>query len=204
MKKIKALIVSYFIIVAFFSFSYAEQMLSLKIGTTWPQCLLSTAIPSGDAEINVGMIIDKKIGFGFGADFLWNTKEKEIQDTGVGKWTVVSAQKSFMFPLMGYFFLDPVPDLIIHPLAKFSIGYNSMIFVTKSDSSNVTQINYPYFFGLIIKASLDALYDIGERSSIFLGLEYQWADMRNASKGEYFDKRDMSGVGLRGGFRVIF
>jgi hypothetical protein len=179
-------------------------MLSLKIGTSWPQALLSTGIPSGDAELNLGALIDKKIGFGFAMDFLWNTKEKTVQDPVQGKWTIASAQSSFMFPLMGYFLVDPLPHLIVHPLAKFSIGYNSMIFVTKSDSANSTQINYPYFYGLIIKGSADALYDIGERSSVFLGLEYQWADMRNAAKGDFFDKRDMSGIGLRAGFRITW
>jgi hypothetical protein len=193
-----------FAIAGAFVSANAESMLSLKIGTMWPQQLLSTGIPSGDAELNIGAIIDKKIGFGFAADFLWNTKEKTVQDPVAGKWTVASAQKSFMFPLMGYFLIDPVPDLIVHPVAKFSIGYNSMIFVTKSVSGAETQINYPYFYGLILKGAIDALYDLGEHSSVFLGVEYQWADMRNAAKNEYFDKRDMSGIGVRGGFRFVF
>jgi hypothetical protein len=187
---------------------HAESMLSLKIGTTWPQALLSTGICSGDAELNYGALIDRKIGFGFATDFLWNTKEKDVKDLSTNKYRTVSADKSFMFPIMGYFLLDPVPDLIVHPVGKFEIGYNSMIFVTKSvetANSSITQVNYPYFYGLIIKGSIDALYDLGERSSLFLGVEYQWANMRNWSKGagEFFDKRDMSGIGLRGGFRVV-
>jgi hypothetical protein len=182
--------------------SRAETMLSLSIGTTWPQALLPTGICSGDAELNVGALIDRKVGFGFATDFLWNTKQKDVRDSVPGKWITVSAQKSFMIPLMGYVLIDPVPKLIVHPLAKFEIGYNSMIFVTKGDSSDPAKINYPYFYGLIIKGSIDALYDLGERSSLFIGVEYQWADTRNASKGELFDKRDMSAIGLRAGFRV--
>jgi hypothetical protein len=184
--------------------SRAESMLSLSIGTTWPQALLYTGICSGDAELNVGAIVDKRIGFGFATDFLWNTIEKDVQiaDTTPGKYKTVSAQRTFMFPVMGYFLIDPVPSLIVHPVAKFEIGYNSMIFANK-DTTNASPVNYPYFFGLIIKGSVDALYNIGEHSSLFLGVQYQWADMRNAAKGELFDKRDMSGVGIRAGFRVL-
>lgn len=187
-----------------FSTPRAEGMLSLSIGTTWPQALLSTGICSGDAELNAGALVDKRVGFGFATDFLWNTVEKDVRvsDTTPGKYKTVSAQKTFMFPVMGYFLIDPLPSLIVHPVAKFEIGYNSMIFANK-DTSNSSSVNYPYFFGLIIKGSIDALYNIGEHSSLFAGLVYQWADTRNAAKSDIFDKRDMSGIGLRAGFRVI-
>jgi len=36
----------------------AERMLSMKIGMTWPRELLSTGVPSGDAEANYGIIVD--------------------------------------------------------------------------------------------------------------------------------------------------
>ncbi len=183
--------------------SKAETMLTLKIGPTWPQALLSTGVPSGDAEIEYGMMIDKKVAFGIAGDFLWNAQSKEVRDSTHFK--TISEQNTFMFPIMGFFLLDPVPSLIVHPVARFQIGYNSMIYSYKeADSSKAPTPLSPYFYGLIIKASADALYNLGEHASLFLGLEYQWADTKTTSNtnGE-FDKRDMSGIGIRAGFRVV-
>jgi hypothetical protein len=183
--------------------SKAEPMLTLTIGPTWPQALLSTGVPSGDAGIEYGAMIDKKVAFGVAGDFLWNVQSKEERDST--HFRTISEQKTFMFPIMGFFLLDPVPNLIVHPVACFQIGYNSMIYSYKqADSSNAPTPLSPYFYGLIIKASADALYNLGEHSSIFLGLEYQWADTKTTSNtnGE-FDKRDMSGIGIRAGFRVV-
>jgi hypothetical protein len=182
----------------------AEPMLTLTIGPTWPQALLSTGIPSGDAELEYGMMIDKKVAFGIAGDFLWNVQSKEAKDST--HFRTISEQKTFMFPIMGFFLLDPVPNLIVHPVGRFQIGYNSMIYSYKQtdNASGTTTPLSPYFYGLIIKAGADALYNLGEHSSLFLGLEYQWADTRTGSNtNEEFDKRDMSGIGIRAGFRVV-
>jgi hypothetical protein len=166
--------------------------------------LLSTGIPSGDVEINYGAFIDRKVGFGLATDFLWNIDTKEAT-TGT-HFTIVNEKKTFMFPIMGFFLIDPLPGLMVHPVARFEIGYNSLIYSYKyKDSADaVLKPLSPYFYGLIIKASLDGLYNLGERSALFLGLEYQWAGTTTTNNTEgLFDKRDMSGIGLRAGFRVL-
>jgi hypothetical protein len=186
---------------------YAENMFSIKIGTTWPQALLSTGICSGDAALEYGIIIDKKIAFGLTGDFLWNTKRQDVQDNSSGQWRTSHADNCFMFPIMAFFMLDPVPDLIVHPSAQFQIGYNSMISATTQwdTTQNKDITNSVYYYGLIIKGIVDAGYNIGENSTLFLGLEYQWAEMKTSgNKNGLFNKRDMSGVGLRAGFRVSF
>jgi hypothetical protein len=185
------------------SFAGAEKLFSMKIGTTWPQALLSTGIPAGDAELNYGMLIDRKIGFGIAADFLWNIDKKEAT-TGT-HFTIVNEKKTFMFPIMGFFLIDPLPDLMVHPVARFEIGYNSLIYSYKykETADSVLKPLSPYFYGLIMKASLDGLYNLGERSALFLGLEYQWAGTTTTNTQGVFDKRDMSGIGLRAGFRVL-
>jgi hypothetical protein len=187
----------------------AERMLSMKIGMTWPRTLLSTGVPSGDAEANYGIIVDKKVAIGISGNFLWNvqSKEERVQDASTTRFKIVSEQKTFMFPVMGFFQIDPVPDLIVHPIARFQIGYNSMIYqynqadeAAGATSSTVS----PYFYGLIMKAAVDGLYDLGEQSSLFLGIEYRWADTKTASNSkDLFDKRNMGGIGLSAGFRVI-
>jgi len=185
--------------------SWPESLLTLKIGPSWPQALLSTGIPSGDAEIDYGVMIDKKVGFGLSADFLWNVQSTTTRTDSGAHYKILSEQKTFMFPIMGFFVLDPVPKLIVHPVGRFQIGYNSMIYSYKVATDIVAaQPLSPYFYGLIIKAGVDALYNLGENSSLFLGLEYRWAGTETTSNtnGE-FDKRDMSGVGIRAGVRVL-
>jgi hypothetical protein len=175
----------------------AERMLSMKIGMTWPRALLSTGVPSGDAEVNYGIIVDKKVAFGITGNFLWNVQSKEQTVGTTGHLKIVSAQQSYMFPVMGFFQIDPIPDLIVHPVATFKIGYNSLIYsYTEADSvGNNAKPLHPYFYGL---------NDIGERSSLFLGLEYRWADTKTVSNTNgLFDKRNMGGIGLSAGFRVI-
>ena len=191
-----------------FSSASAERMLEIKIGPTWPRELLSTGIPTGDAEILYGFIIDKKVAFGIAGNFLWNARSKDVQvrDTASGAVhnKIVNGQSSFMFPIMGFFQIDPVPNLIVHPVAHFQIGYNSMIYnYSEADSAGAQKRPLsPYFYGLIIKTGADALYNLGERSSLLVGMEYRWADTKTASTKGLFDKRNMGGIGFSAGFRV--
>lgn len=193
-------------IIAMMTTANAEKMVSAKFGISWPQALLSTAVPSEDVEINYGLIIDRKIAFGVSGDLLWNVQakvEKVKSNSGISHYKTLSEQKTFMFPIMAFFQLDPMPDLVVHPVAHFQIGYNSMIYsYTETDTSSVTPLS-PYFYGLIMKLGVDGLYSIGKSSSLFLGMEYRWADMQTASNtGGLFDKRNMSGIGISAGFRV--
>ncbi len=120
--------------------------------------------------------------------------------------------KAFMFPVLGFVMIDPVPNLIVHPSAQFQIGYNSMYSVTTgydttgtgNDPTKRKEVSHSdYYYGLIMKAIVDANYNLGESSTIFLGVEYQWAGTKTQSNtAGLFAKRDMSGIGLRAGFRV--
>jgi hypothetical protein len=184
----------------------AEKLFSMGIGMKWPQVLLSSGIPTGDADINYGAMIDRKVGFGFATDFLWNVQSNDQRDSS-SHYKIITERKTFMFPIMGFFLLDPVPNLIIHPVGRFEIGYNSMIYSYKSRDTTAgaaAKPLSPYFYGLIVKASLDGLYNIGERSALFIGFEYQWAGTTTTNNTDgLFDKRDMSGIGLHAGFRVL-
>jgi hypothetical protein len=211
MKSRFSLILSSLVLSGFLFGAAAEKMFSGKIGMTWPRELLSTGIPTGDAEVNYGIIIDKKVAFGVSGNFLWNAQAKEAQIVDTSNknagthYKTVSAQQSYMFPIMGFIQIDPVPKLIVHPVARFQIGYNSMIYrYTETDESGGTKPLSPYFYGLIIKFGADALYDLGERSSLFLGMDYRWAGTKTVSNTNgLFDKRNMGGIGLCAGFRVI-
>jgi hypothetical protein len=182
----------------------SENMMSVSIGPTWPRVLLSTGTASWDVEACYGIIVDKKIGVGICGNFLWNSQAKDIRDPS-GHYMTISDQSTFMFPIMGYFMIDPMPKLPVRPAAHFALGYNSMIYnYTQKDSTGSGSPVSPYFYGLIVKTGVDAVVNVGEQSALIFGLEYRWADTKNASNtAGLFDRRNMGGIELRGGFRVI-
>lgn len=187
---------------------FGQRILEFKLGPSWPQARLNMGSPVFDVGLAYGLIVDRKVGFGLATDFLWGTKTSEIQDTSTSHWKITSDEQFYMFPIMGFFMFDPIPDKVIHPVVRFNIGYNSMIYSVTTDSSSntgskpVAAVN-PYFNGLIVKTGADAYYNIGERSALFLGLEYQWANTKTTASGNLFDMRDMSGLCLHLGFRVL-
>jgi hypothetical protein len=207
----KRIMISWVIITAVlgmcFSPCFGQHMLEFRLGPSWPQARLTMGSPVFDIGLGYGLIVDKKIGFGIATDFLWSTKPDETTSNGLYK--ITSKEQFYMFPIMGFFLLDPLPEMVIHPTVHFNIGYNSMIYSVKTDSTSSsgnrpTSSVSPYYYGIIIKVGADGLYNIGERSALFLGFEYQWAGTETKSNSEnLFDKRDMSGLCLRFGFRVI-
>jgi hypothetical protein len=183
-----------------------ETFVSIKIGPTWPQELLSSSNSTAwDGELLYGVFIDRKVGFGVAADFLWNTKSQEQHDTS-GFLFVTKSEESYMIPVMGFLVFDPIPNAIVHPMLRFEIGYNSLFFNSKTDSTVHPTSNSEngYYYGLIVKLGADGLYNLGEQTAIFAGLEYQWADTKtNANSKGLFARRDMSGIGIRMGFRFL-
>jgi hypothetical protein len=191
-------------IVCFSGPTAAEDLFTAQVGFAWPEAL-ATAAPSGDAELAYGYIVDRKLAYGLAADLLWNVQTTTVPVEGY-HFQTISDQQVYMFPIMFFVQVDPLPDLLFHPVAHFDIGYNSMIFsYTGIDSTTGSKTPLsPYFNGLIVKFGIDELYNMGNRSALYLGLEYQWAKTSTTSNAEgIFDMRNMSGLGLSAGFRVI-
>jgi hypothetical protein len=184
-----------------------ETFVSLKIGPTWPQELLSSGNSAAwDGEVLYGVFVDRKVGFGVAADFLWNTKSQDQLDPSTGLLFVTKSEESYMIPIMGFLVFDPIPTAMIHPMLRFEIGYNSLIYNSKTDSTVHPTSNSEngYYYGLIVKIGADGLYNLGEQTAIFAGLEYQWADTKtNADNKGLFARRNMSGIGIRMGFRFL-
>ena len=177
----------------------AEKLVSLKIGPVWP----SATSTSWDGELMYGSFIDKKVGFGVAADILWNTNAVDSALPS-GQLTTIRDESHYMFPIMGFLVFDPIPHAVVHPMLRFEIGYNSMIYNYTSRIAETTPSRSGYYYGLIVKLGIDGLYNVGEQTAFFAGLEYQWANTRNAadSAGRFY-RRDMSGIGIRMGFRFL-
>ncbi|MCU0608410.1 MAG: hypothetical protein MUF22_01415, partial [Chitinispirillaceae bacterium] len=101
------------------------KLLQCKIGTAWPGELRGSGGVTGVLDFAYGRIVDKKVGFGISGSFLW---ESTSTDSTVGdRIKKMWNEETYMLPVMGFVELDPIPDRIVHPIARFSIGYNSMI-----------------------------------------------------------------------------
>jgi hypothetical protein len=186
----------------------SERLLSFHIGPSWP---LKTG-SAWNAAVMFGTFIDKQVGFGLSGDFLWHTKTWEKDSTNsedrvVGTYTTKN-ESSYMFPVTGFFIFDPIPEQMVHPVVKFEIGYNSMVYNFTERVPNPAEVpmRTGYYYGLIIKAGIDGLYDVGEQVAIFAGLDYQWAEtksMKDKVSG-LFSHRDMGGAGLHIGCRLLY
>jgi hypothetical protein len=195
------------------SATLAESQFSAKIGPAWPSSLWNTGKPTAwDAAVQTGAVFDKKVSIGGSLDFLWNNDAKE---TALGNETyqVTVTQRTFMFPLCGYLSITPLPDLVLSPCIGGYVGLNTMYFTYKGDSTRIatsTKVGHVdgngWYMGLIWKVAADAVLRIGESSALFAGLEYQWSKPRKLgdSEGNFYLRRNMSGLGIRMGVKVDY
>jgi hypothetical protein len=187
----------------------AEKVVALRIGAAWPWDVYKENTRMrlcGDAGFEGGAMFDRKFGLGFATNFLWNSVGDERIDTSNAthdtSYILTRERQSFMFPIGIFMLIDPVPKLIVHPTARFQIGYNSLIYNVR-DSINTGGVDY--YFGLYIRTGLDAYYDFGENTSVYVGGDYQWARTRTVSdRSNRYKRRDMGGLGVHVGFRAIF
>ncbi len=194
----------------------AENMMMLRFGALWPRKLLETDKPTAwDIGAQYGVMVDNKIAIGAGVDLLWNrtVDEKKVVDTADANlelYRITRQEKTYMFPVYVFAYVDPFSRFIVHPAISFAAGYNSMVY-RFDDEDELTQGKVKdhdpdgYYFGLYMKLAADALVNLGDNSALFAGVDYQWADVRSAKKyddGSYH-RRDMGGIGLRAGVRVV-
>ncbi len=191
------------------------KTVDLRFGPVWPRDLLdSEKATAWDAAVGYGVTVDRVVGFGIVADFMWNRNEKtetigsiEVPYQDVG---------TYMFPVSGFIVLDPVPDLVVRPVLRFAVGYNSLIYNYDIDTSlsdeQSDQVDPDgYYYGLYLKPSLEAAYNFTEAAGVYAGLEYQWAKTTSAKEYTIEDDGEtrtgnrvynMSGLGLRMGLRL--
>ncbi|MBD3239681.1 MAG: hypothetical protein GF331_03785 [Chitinivibrionales bacterium] len=193
----------------------AEKMMLLRFGALWPRKLLETDKPTAwDIGAQYGVLVDKKIGIGMGVDLLWNrtVDEKKVENPANpadSLYEITRRESSFMFPVYAFAYIDPFSRFIVHPAISFAAGYNSMIYNFDNEDElrgGEVMDHDPdgYYFGLYMKLAADALVNLGENSALLVGIDYQWANVRSAKTYENkYHRRDMGGIGLRAGVRVV-
>jgi hypothetical protein len=193
--------------------SRAERFIQLKIGPTWPTALKwSGKRAAGDGSIHAGLVVDRKIAFGGGVNFLWNVNTKESPIPGSpNSYKIEESQKTFMFPISGYLALSPIPQYRIHPCLSTQIGLNTMYYSNKKDTlqENVSASGPDengLYMGFYWKIALDAEFNLGETSGLFAGMEYQITHPKKITNKDsgIITERDMNGFGFRFGVRLVY
>lgn len=187
---------------------FAEQALTMKIGPVWPQDLLDNEKSTAwSASFQNGYIVDRKICFGAGVDFMWNVLSKE-RESSENALLIEDKKRMLSFPLFGFVTLTPFPDLLIYPAITGQVGFNTVYFShDSSDLEGNLQTENEWYIGVTGKVAADAMYNMGEDAAILIGVEYQWSKPSRVPKDDNEKGlviKDMRGVGIRAGFRAIF
>jgi hypothetical protein len=199
------------LLLAVFSVHALDKTINLKIGPVWPKAIRDSEKKTAwDASIEAGISIDRKVGIGGAVNFLWHKVAEEQQLTN-NVFRLETQEKIFMWPILGYIAINPLPDLRVHPVIQGQIGFNMMYYSHKEDSvkQSITVEGEDFngiYIGLIWKAIADARVQIGENSSLFAGLEYQWSRPRQASNKEenIYALLEMRGIGIRLGLMFYY
>lgn len=193
----------------------AQNLINIGIGPTWPKDLRGTEKPTAwNATIEYGKLFDNIVGFCVDFDFAWNVNiEDSSQGDSIPIYICENENKQFMFPISACLLIDPIPKFVFHPVIKGQLGLNMMVKSLKEYDSTGNEIEKPakkdesgFYIGIIGKASIDGVYDLGEHVAIFGGFEFQWGRLKRKVKGtanEYF-KPKMYGPGVRMGISVLY
>jgi hypothetical protein len=199
----------------------AETMINVKMGPAWPKEMRinnpEDGITAWEPSVEIGMLFNKIVGIGFDAEFQWKRRmdDSTYIDTADVPITVEGkSERFFLFPPSVFISIDPVPDLIIHPVIRGQIGLTLLYYGNKwyddddldgkKDDEHKSD-DTGLYYGVFGKAGLDALYDLGENVSVFGGFEFQFGKARNRKEhttNEYYYK-SFYGPGIRLGFRFL-
>jgi hypothetical protein len=191
----------------------AEKMLNLKMGPAWPKEMrigdTEGGITAWEPSIEVGMLFNRMVGIGFDMEFQF---KRRLDDTTYVKDAITyqvvdKAERFFLFPPSFFLQIDPVPDLIVHPVIRGQVGLSLLYYGNKWFENNEAEYSEDtgLYYGIFAKAGIDALYDLGDKVSVFAGFEFQFGNARNRVDGQsnrYYHK-DLYGPGIRLGFRFL-
>ena len=208
----KYLVSMCFCICFFFSSGNSQSIINIGIGPTWPKNLRETEKPTAwNASIEYGKVFDNIVGFAVDFDFSWNVnvKDTSYEVDSITVYKNNHEKKQFMFPISGCLFFDPIPKFALHPIIKGQVGLNMMVKSEKGYDSTGNEFKKPdsgFYIGIIGKASIDLLYDIGEHIALFSGFEFQWGRVRKKIKGsanEYY-RQPFHGPAIRMGLSILY
>lgn len=171
------------LILLFVGLSVADNTISISIAPTWPSKNIfiknSSRKAMWDTEVAWGISFDDRITVGAQGNFMWHIEKFKETDTTANPTEptkIQSKTKNFSLPVSAFITLSPIPQYKLHPVARVSVGYNSVIVKHENyDPKFEAAVDKfdGYYNGLIARFGLDAVYDLGEKSSVFTGFHYQ-------------------------------
>ncbi len=196
-------------------------MFGVKFGPVWPREVVLA--PEGtntalDAGIEWGKFVADMIGIGGAVDFQWN-RYVEMSDTAfadavdgskITRSTIEREIKRYLVPLTGWVAIDPMADQMVHPVLKGHFGVALMPHINQSydnDGQKHKATNQGVYLGFYGRVAADAHINLGtDLASVFIGADYQWANMRKRDwdnkAGKSYFHQDMSGFGIHIGLRL--
>ncbi len=193
-------------------------MFGVKIGPVWPRRVVQNSQGTKTAlDIGIewgGHAADIAI-FGGAIDLQWNrfveTEDSTHNPNTKHEYTksiVKQEIKRYLIPLTGFLGFDPIPGKMIHPVLKGHFGVAMMPLVNRDYTEDNEKGEYQgVYWGLYGRIAGDAHFNLGtDLASVFIGLDYQWANMRKRDwdndAGKSYFYQDMSGFGVHIGLRL--
>jgi hypothetical protein len=193
----------------------AETMLNIKMGPAWPKEMrvgnTEGGITAWEPSIEIGALFNRIVGLGFDAEFQFKRRmlDSTYEVSGVTYQVVDKVERFFLFPPSVFLQIDPVPDLIVHPVIRGQVGLTLLYYSNKwyegDGNDDKKSPDSGLYYGIFGKAGIDGMYDLGENVSIFAGFEFQFGNARNRVDGESntYYRKDIYGPGIRMGFRFL-
>ncbi len=197
----------------------ANGYIGFKAGTQWPQTLSKLDAIGQRNAWNLGFewggFSDKHIGVGGSFCGIWkrvsdDTLSGSFSDSAGGTITTTSGNHTItraMFPLQFDLSIDPLPDLLVHPVIRCGGGPAAMIYTNRYRSDSLFDDEFTrtsgVYWGFIGRAGMDIMINIGKEARLLVGGEYQWSRLSNREWGTSNTYRqDMSGPSVYIGVRV--
>ncbi len=189
-------------------------MFGVKFGPVWPRLASEGTNTALDAGIEWGKFVADMIGIGGAVDFQWNryveTSDTIKTENGIEytQSTVRKELKRYMIPLTAWLAIDPMAEKTVHPVLKGHFGVAMMPLINKNYDDEKQMPDHPgVYWGFYGRIAGDAHVNLGtDLASIFIGADYQWANMRKRDwdnkAGKSYFHQDMSGFGIHIGLRL--
>ena len=162
-----------------------------------------------------GWMLSDNFSLGANISFAFNLEKDKQTSVGVGTDLIYSKERIFMLPVSIFAAVDPVPQYVVHPVVHVVLGYNS-VFISNvdyqkdqkvegetSEVKSAVELYNGYYNGFYTKFGADCMFDVGKKTSLFVGPQWQISTAERRGKGKEVFERKFNGFGLRVGVSVL-
>lgn len=194
----------------------------IRFGPSWPKTISVTNSfynrTAWGFDIDWGGAFHDRVGLGgyFGVmwkRFIQDTLVKIFDSTGglIEEYETDRNIKRTMFVLGGHIFVDPFPDLIVHPVFTTSFGHVLLIYINRKyddDDDWFLKDKDRYsggYWGFLGKFGIDVHVNLSSKISLFAGGTYTMCRVRKRKWGTATRYgQDLSGPSARFGIRLSY